>query len=56
VAQQSSNRGFGKKLLAVVRASEHWTLKAHVLIIEAILLAAALIEGIKYLLFLIQRR
>ena len=41
----------------VRHSRKRWTLKAHIIIIlEVILLAAALIEGIKYLLFLIRGR
>jgi len=38
------------------RPKKHWTTRAHILILEVILLAAALIEGVKYLLFLIRSR
>ena len=36
------------------RRNKNWALRAHVVILEAILAAAALIEGIKYLLFLVR--
>jgi hypothetical protein len=45
----------GTKNIAHRRYKKLWPRKAHVIIFESILIGAAIIEGIKFLWFLIQR-